>query len=337
MTWQIDLIIIVLFFTSIVAAVLAGMAWRRRSTTGGRQLSGLMLGVAIWAFTTALEFTSPSIDTRILISGFQYFGIATVPVSYLSFALSFSGNTRWRTRRNLILMWAIPAITIILAFTNQYHHLIWTSFTPQPLGSSFLVVYGHGIGLWIATVYFYLCLLGGLLLVIRHTILQKGIYRSQGIMVLIGLVIPWIGNIAYMFGFSPIPGLDLAPVTSTISGLVLILAVLQFRLLDLIPIARNAVIDLMQDGVIVLDTQGRLVDINPAACALLNKKQDDVLGLSTSEVFSPWPKFLEQYAEKEEVCEEIVLPEPSGKVLDLRITTIRDKHDLTWWSPDCFT
>ncbi len=325
MNWQLDLIIIAIFTTAVVAGVLTNMAWRRRSTTGGVQLACLMLGVTLWAFFTAMEFTASDLVVRTWLSRFQYFGIATVPISYLIFALEYTNHPKWRKTEYLILLWLIPAITIILAFTNDFHHLIWTSFTAYSFGNSFLVIYGHGIGLWIATSFFYLCMLCGFILVLINTITRKGVYRYQGVMVLIGSIIPWIGNVIYMFDLSPIPGVDLSCMLFTISGLVLIWAVLRFNLLDLVPIARTAVVEMMQDGVVILDSQTRIVDINPAACMLLGKSANEVIGGYAKNVFSSWPPLPVPHDGESELNEEIIIPEHPDMMINLRLTALKDR------------
>jgi diguanylate cyclase (GGDEF)-like protein/PAS domain S-box-containing protein len=325
MNWQLDLIIVATFITAVIAGILAAMAWRRRTITGGLQLACLMLGVAIWSFFTALEFTASTLIVRTWLSRFEYFGVATVPVFYLIFALEYTNHPKWRKKENLLLMWLIPAATIILVFTNDFHHLIWTKFVTYPFGDSFLVEYGHGIGLWIATIYFYACMLFGFILVLINTVTHKGVYRYQGVMVLIGSIFPWIGNIVYMLNLSPIPGVDFSCIAFTISGLVLIWAVLRFNLLDLVPIARTAVVDMMQDGVIVLDSQGRFIDINSAACWIINKKASEVIGTPAKAVFSHWPPLPVLSSRIDELNLEIIAPDKPDMVIDLRISPLKDR------------
>jgi diguanylate cyclase (GGDEF)-like protein/PAS domain S-box-containing protein len=325
MNWQLDLIIVAIFITAVIAGILTWMAWRRRSITGGLQLASLMLGVAIWSFFTALEFTASTLIVRTWLSRFQYFGIATVPVSYLIFALEYTNHTKWRKKEYFLLLWTIPVITIILAFTNDFHHLIWTKFVTYPFGDNFLVEYGHGIGLWIATIYFYACMLFGFILVLINTITHKGVYRYQGVMVLIGSIFPWIGNVIYMLDLSPVPGVDFSCIAFTISSLVLIWAVLRFNLLDLVPIARTAVVDMMRDGVIVLDSQKRIIDINFTACRMINKKASEVIGTSAKTVFSHWPSFPVLSTVIDEFNQEIIVPDKPDMVIDLRISSLKDR------------
>ncbi|HIK14167.1 MAG TPA: diguanylate cyclase [Leptolyngbyaceae cyanobacterium M33_DOE_097] len=58
-------------------------------------------------------------------------------------------------------------------------------------------------------------------------------------------------------------------------------------MLDLVPIARDLLIENMQDGVIVLDKLHRVVDINPAAQRLIGLQQK-ALGTSIEQIFPTW-------------------------------------------------
>ncbi len=81
------------------------------------------------------------------------------------------------------------------------------------------------------------------------------------------MIAPWLGNALTIFGLKPFPGLDFTPFAFTISGLAVAWSLFRFRLFNIIPVAREAVIESMRDAVIVLDEQGRIVDLNPVAAS----------------------------------------------------------------------
>ena len=81
--------------------------------------------------------------------------------------------------------------------------------------------------------------------------------------------LPWLANLLYIAGRGPIAGLDLTPSAFALSGFMAAWSILRFQLLDLVPAARDALFDGMSDGVLVLDAQNRIVDINPAGRRLI--------------------------------------------------------------------
>ena len=88
--------------------------------------------------------------------------------------------------------------------------------------------------------------------------------RRYAAAVLAGTSLPWLGNMLYL------AGLDLAaPLAYWLGGLALSWGLYQIRLLNLVPIARSAIVENMPDGVMVLDDKDRIIDCNPAALQLL--------------------------------------------------------------------
>lgn len=66
------------------------------------------------------------------------------------------------------------------------------------------------------------------------------------------------------------PGLDITPITFTFTNLILSVALFRFRLLDLVPLARERVLEVMADGVLVTShPKLELIDWNPAARTML--------------------------------------------------------------------
>jgi diguanylate cyclase (GGDEF)-like protein/PAS domain S-box-containing protein len=115
------------------------------------------------------------------------------------------------------------------------------------------------------------------------------VYQRQALAVLLGALVPWAGNLIYVAGLSPAPGLELAPLLLVFSGIVIAWNIFRFGLLNLVPVARDALIETMPDGLVVLDEQGRVVDINPAARNLLAVPAAQVLGRPAFEALAVWP------------------------------------------------
>jgi PAS domain S-box-containing protein len=153
------------------------------------------------------------------------------------------------------------------------------------------------------------------------------LYRRQAGLLLIGVLAPWISNSIYIFGLAPVPNLDLTPFAFTISGLAFGWSLFQFRLLDLVPIARRAVVEGMSDGVIVLDTQNRIVDLNPAAQRIINRGAAQAIGKTITQELSTWPEFMAGYCHVAEGQMEIVeSADKAQRYFDMRISPLYDQR-----------
>ncbi len=282
----IDIYILLNLLAVVVATFSALVSWRRRRIQGGVSLFSLMMAVAYWCFFSAFELNAGSIPQKIFWSQVAYPGTVATPVLFLVLALSYSGKHKWLTRRNLLLLFLIPAISLVLVATNSLHHLIWTSFTPHPENAR-IIQYGHGIYFWLGVIgYSYVCMLFGTILFLRAALRLAHTYRQQSITMVLAALIPWSSNLVYLFGINPLQGIDLTPIGFSIGGLIATFAIFRYRLLDLVPVARDVLIENMLDGVILLDNLNRIIDINPSALRLtglpenkaIGKQAEDVLG-----------------------------------------------------------
>ena len=153
--------------------------------------------------------------------------------------------------------------------TNEWHHLVWTNFTPLPQFEN-AYTFHHGPIYWLALGYSYLC---GTIIIIRLIKLllnYHDLYRLQSLALLFFGAFPYIFGLLYSFGFNPFPELDLMPLGFSIGMLGISASIMFLHLFDLVPIGRNLLVESIQDGLIMVNQAGKVVDINPAAQRLLD-------------------------------------------------------------------
>ncbi len=253
-------------------------AWSRRPAVAVTPFAWMMLGMAIWSFGYSLEIRSADIDIKLSLNNIEYFGAVSIPVFFLIFALEFAGRGHLLTSRNRALLWFIPLVTLFLVWTNEYHGLMWDSATVEESFGLLLLSFSPQFFYWVSVSYSYIILLAGSLLLIMEIIQRPGIYRFQASLVIIGLLIPWLGNIIYLAGLSPIPNLDLTVLFFIPMSMALGWAITRYRLLDVIPPEHITILQNMRDGVIVVDTRQRILYLNPIAELLIGRKESEIVG-----------------------------------------------------------
>jgi len=102
-------------------------AWSRRPAVAVTPFAWMMLGMAIWSFVYSIEIVFSDVHTKLRLASIEYFGIVSIPVFFLMFALEFIGRGYLLTRRNRILLWCIPLLILFLVSTNDFHRLMWDS------------------------------------------------------------------------------------------------------------------------------------------------------------------------------------------------------------------
>ena len=321
--------IIPLVIASMIGGFVAYYAWQRRVTaSGGRALSLLALACAIWSLGYAFEIAGTDLPTKIFWGKSQYVGIVAVPLLWIIFAYSYATKGTRMTRRTVSLLSILPLITLFLAFTTESHGLIWTDIHIRTVGAFSALDFTYGFWFWIYWIYSNILLLIGTIFVIRSFNRTRGLFRRQNTLLLIAVLTPWVGNVLYVSGLSPIPNLDITPFGFTISILVFAWGIYSFKLVNLAPVARDLVVEKMPDGMIVLDAQGIIVDINPAVQEALGISASQVIGQSAKDVFNAWPSLVEHYANMLEAEDEIVFGEGEAQTwYELRMSPLVDSHD----------
>jgi signal transduction histidine kinase len=315
---------LVLLAAAAVSAALAVYVWRRREARGAGAVVLMMLAVFVWSFGYAFEIGAAGLGAKVFWAKVEYLGIVTVPFAWLVFALRYTGRDRFVTRRNLALLAAVPLATLLLVATNEAHGLIW-SRTALSASGRFLTL-DYGAGFWVYWVYSYVLLVLGTYLLVSMLVRSPRVYREQGAALLVAVAAPWVGNGMYVTGLSPAPNLDLTPFAFLLSGAALSFGLFRFHFLDIVPVARDAVIEGMDDGVIVVDTEGRVVDLNPAARRILDRPDGD--GVPVGDTLQRLaPRLAALLADaSEEARAEVGLGEGAARrSYDLAISPLRDR------------
>jgi signal transduction histidine kinase len=284
--------ILLLVFGSITIA-LAYFIFRKGGNAV-RWFSLMMTSNAIWSIAYGFELASSNISQIKTLLNIEYIGIATLPLNWFLFCLSFSGKERWYKKPlNLIALLIVPVGTILLEWTNSYHHLHYASYrmatnTPFPM-----IDLTPGIWYRIFTIYFYIIMACGCYLLWNKFRKSDPIYRKQNYSVIIAAAIPWVANIIYLAGIRPLGYVDATPFAFIITSLLILIGIYRFKLFDIIPLAREKVLELMQDGFFVLDKDLRIIDYNQSIKSYINYKEGmKLVGIGFEELFPNQPDFL---------------------------------------------
>ncbi len=255
---------IALIVAAIISTIVAMIAWQRRTAVGAKSLFILMLAAVAWSLTYAIRWIAHEETAQLFWLDATYFGVVVAPTAFLILALEYTNQVHILSSRVRISLAIIPTLTILILWTDPWHGLFYNGLRT---GDAIL---NGGVWFWIFITYTYIILILASILIFRKTIQDQLFFQVQAGLLLTGMVLPWLGNIISLLGFSPFPGLDLTPFLFTASGTLFMFALFRFGFLDIVPIAHSRLMEGLLDSVIVLDKENRIVDFNPAAQKLLN-------------------------------------------------------------------
>jgi signal transduction histidine kinase len=262
----------------LLMVALAGYSARRRNVPGATPLMIASLFAAAWAFGSLLE--AAAVEPGMKIIWFKFQAIVQLPMILATtcFVLEYAWPGRWLTRRNLALLSLPVLLSIVMILTDGRHHLAWRGFVVN--GS---VQPQLGMGSWLSAVYF-LGILGALnLIVFGLMFLHSPQQRWPVVLMLVGqLAGRTLFLLERVYFFRSVPPLDLLGMS--FEFLMYAIALFGFRIFDPIPLARRTAIEQLHSGMLVLDTQGVIVSLNPAAIAILRSPAKRLLGRSIQEL-----------------------------------------------------
>ncbi len=189
-----------------------------------------------------------------------------------------------RILRHRVLLGIIPVVTLVLVWTNELHNLVWQQVELEPIGPLVALDFERGPWFWVLMIFSYtLLLLGSIKLVISLFSIVR-LQRWQVFLTLLAILLPWMGNILYVTGWSPEHFLDWTAFLFLFSGVLFSVSLFRFQLVNILPIAQEAVFAGLADCVIVLDLNDSIVDMNPSAKKMINCTGEESLGKNLSQV-----------------------------------------------------
>lgn len=305
-----------------VAAVLGTHAWRGRGSRGAVSLAALLFGVALWTGASALSTLAPGRAGTVF--WYHTAGVSTVTVvtAWALFALEYAGFEDLLGPRAYAALAVEPLVVLVLVFTNGSHGLFWSAYRFDATAATVAPVPGPAFWAHVAYAYGVVLVSWGVLfatLANRRRMLARGQVLTLGG----AMVAPVLANVVWLTVRHPDP----TPFGFLVAGGLLSVAVFRYRLSNVTPVARDAVVERMRAAVVVLDGDDRVIDRNAAAERLLGLSGDDV-GRPAAEAFAAVPAVAEWFREGADAA-EIDLDPPAGdpRTVDAEVTPLAEAGD----------
>ncbi len=270
--------------TVLLMLVVAFYSSRRQNVPGVLPFMIAALFGAIWAAASVMENAAVDLLIKIFWIKFQAFCQMSSATAITCFVLEYAWPGRWLTRRNLALLSIAPLLVLGLIITNDLHHFFWRSISL--VGSAAVLHFGPGG--WMAIVYsFGLVILN--LIVFTWLFLHSPQHRWPVVIMVTGHIgmrtLFILENISLIQSALPLTMVGLAFLVSMYT-----IALFGFRIFAPIPLARQTAVEQLRDGMLVLDPQGRVVSLNPAAEVILGAPLKKIQGKPIAEILPTLPE-----------------------------------------------
>jgi signal transduction histidine kinase len=264
-------------FSFLMLMALLIYSFKYRHNVGGIEFLLALIGMAWWVFCQAFELMAMTLPVKLFWANIEYLGILA-GLAYLITALRFAGLEQYVTKRNVIAALCIYAVFYGLLFTDSFHGLMRTHMTLDTSAVPYTIKKDYGMIYPLYLLWTYGVNLSAILIILFSSWRKSRLYRRQGLSLILCIAIISLTNLTYIIGISPVKRYDITPAITWIPALGLAWGIFRNRLLDIMPLARDTLVEQLNSGVIVVDRYGKIVDINNAAQALLHIEDADSIG-----------------------------------------------------------
>ncbi len=279
--------LIPLFVGPAVLLPIAAYAVLHRRVRAAGWYALLLAAIAHWSMTYAWELTAGQLEFKILVLKIKYLGVLAIPAIWIGFVLDFVGTEPARIRRTVRVVAAFSAAMLALAWTDGWHHTFWGPITVDTSGPFDLLI-GRGPGFYVNIFFTYAALWAGIGVLATRAFQSPYLYAKRCGILIAATLLPWLGNLAFLMEADSVANIDPTPFLFACTGVGAVIAVFHYRMLDPIPMLSDARIENLGDGVLVVDPQGRLADMNGAAQAILGRRIGDVAGTPLDRTLPGW-------------------------------------------------
>jgi signal transduction histidine kinase len=263
-------------------AGLAAYVWRRRFVSGAYALFATLLSIAYLLVVGAIEERSATLAGHVFWQHVQIPGYAAMPVCCLLLALNYAARPPrgWRP----VVLFLIPVAGVLVHWTNDWHHLYWVRIWMDRTARIPVMGRTYGAAFWLLVTYSYL-MTGISIFVLAGTLVRNRAQRMRTLLFLGAITLPCGASLLYVFEWFPVRYLDITPYALTVTGIVTFWVIFRYRFQGIVPVAARAVVASMADGIVVLDLDRRVADVNPAAQTLLGCSKESLVGRHAATAF----------------------------------------------------
>ncbi len=278
---------VLLSLIGFLSLCVAWYAWRHRSRPAARPILALNLALATWSLGYAVGLNLSGASAKLLATKIVYMGIVCAPVAWMVFAARYTRRDSWLSQGVLAGLFIVPVITILLVWTNELHGWVWRAVELDAAYGTLVMRYGTWFTIHAG--YSYALLFLGTWLLIRALAHAQHLQRHQAVVLLVSVFAPWIGNALHLLRLPLIFPIDPTPFCYGFSVIVHGWGFARLRLLNIVPVAYNTVVEGMQEGILVLDEQDCVARLNPAAERILGCREQVVFGQPAAQVLAALP------------------------------------------------
>lgn len=200
---------------------------------------------------------------------FIYIGTCFLPVAIFFTGLIFA-KTKITFKKKYLLFFIVPALSLIVLWTNDYHHLFYKIY-------SYLYLSDCKVGPYmiIHNIYSYTLLFLGVIQMVNVASKNSGFFSKQTLLIVVGISIPLITNILGTLKIIPMT-VYITPISFAFTMLFFAFSIFKFNFLGVAPVALQTIVNRISDSYLVLNEDLLITDFNSTFFKTFNLSASDI-------------------------------------------------------------
>lgn len=262
--------------------------YRFRKKPGFIYLTGLIGCRIVYAIGVILEKNSDLLQHMYTFRSIQQTGLTLMVPFFILFVYEFINQHKIIRIRWKLALFSVFILWALLVWFNPYLHFVYSTIE---LYNGQLVT-TRSIYASIFSIVCYSSLAIGLYILFRYVFTMRSDLRKPAIFVLLLGSLPFMLEIVRFFKPHWSSWIGPLSVLCGMTGMLMLLIFLRYKLYSIIPIAKDVVFDTFEEGILINDSSGQVVDANKKAIQLFSELgYPDFYGKPISELLETWPKW----------------------------------------------
>lgn len=275
--------IVLLFILAFMSIEVSVFLNKRLSIPGAKPFIACALMIAVWNTTYAIELLSYTLNEKAVWFAIRMAFIVYIPALWLMITLELTDKWRLKDWQKSFLL-IIPTITAILVLTFFYNNWFIYNFYLESAEGYKILRFNKGFWFWVSAAYNYLLNTINIGLLLQNSFSKQYIRKKQAITMIIGMFIPIISDIMLVGNIGFNKHLDFTPISFLFSLLLSAFAIFKYGFMNIIPIAREYAFEDMNELMVVLDENRKVIDMNKKALQMFNTSIQKVIGIPIDQI-----------------------------------------------------
>ena len=288
----------ILFLFALLGVIIAAYTLNDYRTVQGRDLGVILLSSSVASFAYGMEILSPGLNEKFTWVVVRYVALSVFTLSNALFVFYFTHIPIPLKSWPFLGLCLLPGVGLFFQATYPLTHLMYDRIWLDTSGPIPMIAKTVGLLYWIFNIYIMGLLVISIYLLLENMARESALIRRQSRIIAAAIILALGTHLMYLGGVRLLGVLNPNLFTYFPAAALILWGTKRYRLADLRPIARTRLLEQLQDGILVVDRAGSLIETNPAAENYLEISGQDAIGKTLKSVSSELAGVLDHYSQK---------------------------------------